>query len=118
VDAPKPPGGALFWRNAGKHHLANYELKPETAIDGSWRRMAYAPLEYGYKEEEDIFAQNLYLKISVEEFLNFASHKNQCSRVNFSSVFWCNYWIFLKILSGRFQGHSIDNIYRKTFKNI
>ncbi len=49
VDAPKPPGGALFWRNAGKHHLANYELKPETAIDGSWRRMAYAPLEYGYK---------------------------------------------------------------------
>jgi hypothetical protein len=29
------PGGALFWRNAGKHHLANYELKPETAIDGS-----------------------------------------------------------------------------------
>jgi hypothetical protein len=35
VDAPKPPGGALFWRNAGKHHLANYELKPESAIDGS-----------------------------------------------------------------------------------
>jgi hypothetical protein len=34
VDAPKPPGGALFWRNAGKHHLANYELKPETATDG------------------------------------------------------------------------------------
>jgi hypothetical protein len=35
VDAPKPPGGALFWRNAGKHHLANYELKPKTATDGS-----------------------------------------------------------------------------------
>jgi hypothetical protein len=24
----------------------------------------------------------------------------------------------LKILSGKFQGHSIDNIYRKTFKNM
>jgi hypothetical protein len=35
VDAPKPPGGALFWRNAGKYHLANYELKPEIATDGS-----------------------------------------------------------------------------------
>jgi hypothetical protein len=34
VDAPKPPGGALFWRNVGKHHLANYELKPKTATDG------------------------------------------------------------------------------------
>jgi hypothetical protein len=31
----KPPGGALFWRNAGKHHVANYELKPEIATDGS-----------------------------------------------------------------------------------
>jgi hypothetical protein len=34
-DAPKPPGGALFWRNAGRSLLVNYELKPETAIDGS-----------------------------------------------------------------------------------
>jgi hypothetical protein len=42
--APKTPGGALFWRNAGKHHLANYELKPKTAIDGSSRLMAYAPV--------------------------------------------------------------------------
>jgi hypothetical protein len=49
VDAPKLPVGALFWRNAGKYHLANYKLKPEIATDGSWRRMAYAPLEYGYK---------------------------------------------------------------------
>ncbi len=29
--------------------LANYELKPEIATDGSWRRMAYAPVEHGYK---------------------------------------------------------------------
>jgi hypothetical protein len=34
VDAPKPPGGALFWWNAGKHHLASYELKPKTETDG------------------------------------------------------------------------------------
>jgi hypothetical protein len=32
-----------------KYHLANYELKPEIATNGSWRRMAYGPLEYGYK---------------------------------------------------------------------
>ncbi len=25
----------LFWRNAKKYHLANYELKPEIATDGS-----------------------------------------------------------------------------------
>jgi hypothetical protein len=35
VDAPKPPRGALFWWNAGKYHLADYELKPEIATDGS-----------------------------------------------------------------------------------
>jgi hypothetical protein len=29
-----------------KHHLANYELKPEITADGSYRWMAYAPLEY------------------------------------------------------------------------
>jgi hypothetical protein len=34
-NALKPPGGALFWRNAGKYHLANYELKPKTATDGN-----------------------------------------------------------------------------------
>jgi hypothetical protein len=45
-DAPKPSGDALIWRNAGKHHLANYELKQKTAIDGSSILMAYAP---GYK---------------------------------------------------------------------
>jgi hypothetical protein len=35
VEAPKPPGGALFWKNAGKHHLVSYELKPKTATDGN-----------------------------------------------------------------------------------
>ncbi len=49
VDAPKPPGGALFWWNAGKHHLASYELKPKTETDGIWKLMANAPLVYGYK---------------------------------------------------------------------
>ncbi len=34
-DAPKPPGGALFWRNAGSP-LANYELKPRMEAEGTW----------------------------------------------------------------------------------
>jgi hypothetical protein len=29
--------------------MSESELKPETAIDGSSRLMAYAPMEYGYK---------------------------------------------------------------------
>jgi hypothetical protein len=36
VDAPKPPGGALFWRNAGKYHLANYEKSPPMEAEDGW----------------------------------------------------------------------------------
>jgi hypothetical protein len=50
--------GVLEWNPQGRRSrgrpkatwkrtvLANYELKPETAIDGSWRRMAYAPMDF------------------------------------------------------------------------
>jgi hypothetical protein len=32
LGVPRTPG--RYWRNAGKHYLVNYELKPEIAMDG------------------------------------------------------------------------------------
>ncbi len=62
-DAPKPPGGALFWRNVG-NPLQNFEITPNIDIVGNSKLMAYAPIEYGCKSKQSEFARTgQYLKL-------------------------------------------------------
>jgi hypothetical protein len=53
---------------AGKHHLANYELKPETIIDGSSRLMAYMYM----LQFPSMVHSTVFHRIILHKFIRFA----------------------------------------------
>ncbi len=78
-DAPKPPGGALYWRKP-RGPSQNFEMTPNIDIVGSLKLIAYAPLEYGYK---------------VSKLWNWTRHKNWVWGV-LGDHFHLPKWVFLK----------------------